>query len=174
MKRALENRLGFIVGDIARRYGVLYDQRAKRELELTRAQCRLLVYLSAYGELRQTDLATLADVTPMTVARMVDRMEASGWVKRQPDPADRRAFRVVVTEKADDRLDAALAMGDRLTAKMVEGFSSDEVALLLSMLQRARANLAAASEGVSSEAVGETDSSNDSVRDRLADTDAAD
>lgn len=146
MKRALENRLGFVIGDIARRYGVIYDQRARQEIELTRAQCRLLVYLTAHGELRQTDLATLADVTPMTVARMIDRMEAAGWVKRQADPADRRAFRVAVTDKADDRLDAALALGDDLTAKMTEGFSDDEKATLLSMLKRVRVNLAACGE----------------------------
>ena len=143
MKRALENRLGFVIGDIARRYGVIYDQRAKQEIELTRAQCRLLVYLTAYGEMRQTDLATLADVTPMTVARMIDRMEAAGWVRRQADPSDRRAFRVSVTDKADDRLDAALALGDDLTARMTQGFSEEEVATLLSMLKRARNNLAA-------------------------------
>jgi DNA-binding MarR family transcriptional regulator len=146
MKREIENRLGFVIGDIARRYGVIYDQRAKQEIELTRAQCRLLVYLTAYGEMRQTDLATLADVTPMTIARMLDRMEAAGWVKRQADPTDRRAFRVNVTDKADDRLDAALELGDDLTAKMTEGFSSEETATLLSMLKRVRSNLAKCGE----------------------------
>jgi DNA-binding MarR family transcriptional regulator len=146
MKRAIENRLGFVIGDIARRYGVIYDQRAKQEIELTRAQCRLLVYMTAYGEMRQTDLATLADVTPMTVARMIDRMEAAGWVKRQADPADRRALLVSMTDKADDRLDAALKLGDDLTARITEGFSSEEVTTLLSMLKRVRANLAACGE----------------------------
>ncbi|RKP55665.1 MarR family transcriptional regulator [Pararobbsia silviterrae] len=146
MKRALENRLGFLIGDIARRYGVIYDRRAKQEIELTRAQCRLIVYLSAYGELRQTDLAMFADVSPMTVARMVDRMETAGWVRRQTDPADRRAFRVSITDKADDRLDAALLLGDDLTSKMTEGFSQDEVDTLLSMLKRMRVNLASFNE----------------------------
>jgi DNA-binding MarR family transcriptional regulator len=148
MKRSLDNRLGFLVADIARRYGVLYDQRAKAEIELTRAQSRLLLYLSAYGELRQTDLATLADVTPMTVARMLDRMEAAGWVERQADPADRRAFRVSVTGKADGRLEAALALGDDMTSRMTEGFSKDEMKTLLQLLKRMRGNLATYSAGV--------------------------
>ncbi|HTJ92273.1 MAG TPA: MarR family winged helix-turn-helix transcriptional regulator [Pararobbsia sp.] len=146
MKRAIENRLGFVIGDVARRYGVIYDQRARQEIELTRAQGRLLVYLTAHGEMRQTDLATLADVTPMTVARMIDRMEAAGWVKRQADPADRRALLVSVTDKADDRLDAVLKLGDDLTEKMTAGFSDTEVATLVSMLKRVRANLAAFSD----------------------------
>ena len=148
MKRSLDNRLGLLVADIARRYGVLYDQRAKAEIELTRAQSRLLLYLSAYGELRQTDLATLADVTPMTVARMLDRMEAAGWVERQADPADRRAFRVSVTGKADGRLEAALALGDDMTSRMTEGFSKDEMKTLLQLLKRMRGNLATCSAGV--------------------------
>ncbi len=146
MKRSLDNRLGFLVADIARRYGVLYDQRAKTETELTRAQSRLLVYLSAYGEIRQTDLATLADVTPMTVARMLDRMEAAGWIARRPDPADRRAFRVSMTGKADDRLEAALALGDDLNARITEGFSKEEIKTLLQMLKRIRQNIAECSE----------------------------
>jgi DNA-binding MarR family transcriptional regulator len=145
MKRSLDNRLGFLVADITRRYGVLYDQRARAEIELTRAQSRLLVYLSAYGEMRQTDLATLADVTPMTVARMLDRMEAAGWVVRQADPADRRAFKVSITDKADGRLEPALALGDELNAQITEGFSKDEVDTLLKMLQRIRKNLAGCS-----------------------------
>ena len=144
MDELYEQRLGFLVTDVARLYGVRFDQRARRVGNLTRAQCRILVYLQRHGSINQTQLAELVDVTPMTIARMLDRMQAGGWIERLADQHDRRAFRLRLTAQADAAIIAVLALGNDITAEATAGLSSAETAALTALLRKVRNNLAQA------------------------------
>src|SRR5260370_34986028 len=75
------------------------DQMA-RDHGLTRAQWIILVRLERQPDLSQNELAALAEVAPITVARLVDRLEALGLVKRCTDPDDRRIWRLRLTPAA--------------------------------------------------------------------------
>ena len=76
---------GFLLKDVSRRYVLRFEQRA-REISLTLPQCKALVRLEKNEGVSQARLAELADVEPMTMVRILDRMEADGLLERRPDP----------------------------------------------------------------------------------------
>jgi DNA-binding MarR family transcriptional regulator len=121
--------------------GNRFDELAKSSLNLTRAQCRVLAYLSHYGEVNQARLAGLLEVAPISAGRLLDRMEEGGWIERRDDPDDRRARQVRMTEKAEQALDRARRVGDEITAEALAGFSAQERDQLIGLLQRVRGNL---------------------------------
>src|SRR5882757_3179444 len=94
----LNRSFGFVLHDTARLISKRYDQRAKG-LGLTRAQTQLLAYLLSHEGINQARLADLLEIEPISLARLLDRMEQSGWVERRPDPKDRRAWLLYTTDK---------------------------------------------------------------------------
>jgi len=147
MATPYDKRFGFLVSDIGRLMSTEFDRRARGRLELSRAQCRLALYLSFLGPMTQAQLAETLDVTPMTVARMLDRMQEGGWVTRMPVPSDRRAFRVEATAKAESMLAEALNVGEELADFALRGLTEAEQGQLIGLLQRVRNNMAAPGEG---------------------------
>ena len=84
MKRDFSQRFGFIVKDVAKRYGEAFDRLARERIGLSSAQCRLLGVLAMEGEeapLSQAELAQRLELTPMAVGGLCDRMEAAGWIR---------------------------------------------------------------------------------------------
>ncbi len=137
----LERSFGFLVHDVARLFGRRFDLNGSR-LGLTRAQCRTLSYLARNEGINQAGLADLLEIRPMTLVRQVDRMEESGWIERRPDPADRRARRLFLTDKARPVLDR---IWDVATATQEEAFvrlSADDVDRLIALLRRVHGTLA--------------------------------
>jgi DNA-binding MarR family transcriptional regulator len=141
MQTQLDKRFGFLVSDVGRLCGKRFDDLAKSSLDLTRAQCRALAYLSHYGEMNQARLADLMEVAPISAGRLLDRMEEGGWIERQPNPDDRRERQVRMTAKAQKALNAARRVGDEIAEEALSGFSEEEHEQLIAMLGRVRANL---------------------------------
>jgi DNA-binding MarR family transcriptional regulator len=141
MEKHLEKRFGFLISEVGRLCGKRFDDLAKSSLDLTRAQCSALAYLSHYGEVNQARLADLLQVAPISAGRLLDRMEEGGWIERLPNPEDRRERQVRMTAKAEKALDAARRVGDEVTAKALSGFSEKEQAQLMALLKRVRVNL---------------------------------
>ncbi|TKC91612.1 MarR family transcriptional regulator [Trinickia terrae] len=137
----LEKRFGFLISDVGRLCGKRFDDLAKSSVELTRAQCRALAYLSRFGNVNQARLADLLEVAPISAGRLLDRMEEGGWVERPANPNDRRERQVLLTEKAEKTLDTARRVGDEIAAEALAGFSAEEIEQLISMLRRVRTNL---------------------------------
>jgi DNA-binding MarR family transcriptional regulator len=119
-----------------------FDRRAAA-LGVTRAQWRVLARLSRYPGLRQVDLAEHLDVEPITLCRIVDRLEEAGLVERQRDPADRRAWRVLLTDKADPIVEKLRHLAAQLAADVFQGISAKEIEAMRGVLARARSNVAA-------------------------------
>jgi len=115
--------------------------RRVQPLGLTQAQWRALAKLSRDGALRQSQLAEELEIKPMTVTRLVDRMEESGLVERRNDPDDRRAQRLHLTERAMPIIEELWRQADCLTAEILEGVSDDERAALVAVLERIKKNL---------------------------------
>lgn len=122
-----------------------FEERT-RDGSLTSAQWRLLVFLKREGQMRQARLAEALDIEPISVSRMIDRMEASGWVERLPDPEDRRARLVRVTPQARDAFAGMGDIADAVYAEALAGFSRSEVEALVSLMNRMVANLSTARE----------------------------
>src|ERR1700757_4196184 len=95
----LDRSFGFLINEVARLFGRRFDHNGRR-LGLTRAQGPILGYLARNEGINQAGLADLLEIRPMTLVRQIDRMEEDGWIERRPDPADRRAHRLVLTAKA--------------------------------------------------------------------------
>lgn len=106
--------------DVARHMRTYADQMARAH-GMTRAQWVILARLERQPDLSQNELAALAEVTPMTIARLIDRLEALGLVKRCMDPKDRRIWRLRLTAAAAPLLGEIKEMRAKLHAVMTKG-----------------------------------------------------
>jgi MarR family transcriptional regulator, transcriptional regulator for hemolysin len=91
--------LMFLLHDVARLLRIDADKRARAH-GMTRAQWGILIWLERQPGLSQKELAEILEVEPITVARLIDRLEARGMVERRPDPKDRRIWRLHVCPPA--------------------------------------------------------------------------
>ena len=148
----LDRSFGFLVHDVARLFGRRFNQRALLFLGLTRAQCKVLGYLARNEGINQAGLADLLEIKPMTLVRQIDRMEEDGWIERRPDPADRRARRLVLTEKARLTLTRILELSNEVRTEAFVGLSEADGRHLIDLLARVHGNL---SERVPARAVSE-------------------
>ncbi len=140
MLAAMENH-AFEIVETARLIRREANKRAA-VLGATRAQWRVLAHLKRRGDgARQVDIAEAMDVEPITLCRMIDRLEEAGLVERRRDDADRRAWRIHLTAAATPVLVKLEEMGRAFNADMLSGISEAERTSLLGLLARVRANL---------------------------------
>jgi MarR family transcriptional regulator for hemolysin len=90
---------GFLIKTLERLYTKRFERLAQ-ERSLTLPQCRALYYLARNQGISQKRLAEMTEIEPMTLVRILDRMEADGWIERRADPTDRRARRLFITAAA--------------------------------------------------------------------------
>lgn len=131
---------GFVLHETARLVSKRFDQRAKC-LGLTRAQIQLMAYLVYHEGINQTGLADLLEIEPISLARLIDRMEQAGWVQRRPDPHDRRAWLLFVTEKAKPVFAKMVEIGQEVRQEALNGLSAEERDRIVELLLRVRGNL---------------------------------
>ncbi|HEV8390535.1 MAG TPA: MarR family transcriptional regulator [Dongiaceae bacterium] len=135
-----KDTIGFLVNDAARLMRKDFERRA-RSLGLTRAQWQTMFHLARNEGCNQATLADLLDVEPITLARVIDRLELSGLVERRADPTDRRARLLFLGERAHPLLEELRALGAETREIALNGISDDERTLLMTLLTRMRANL---------------------------------
>ena len=138
----MSDSLGFLISDVSRLMRRRFDERA-RQVGATRAQWRTLTTLSRNEGLNQGALAELLEVEPITLCRMIDRLEESGLVERRRDPADRRAWQLFLTDKSKPILDDLRGMADDLFEQALVGMDPPTRDALTESLTRIRANLLA-------------------------------
>jgi MarR family transcriptional regulator, transcriptional regulator for hemolysin len=136
-----DRSFGFLVHDVARLYGRRFDRNGRR-LGLTRAQCRTLGYLARNEGVNQAGLADLLEIRPMTLVRQIDRMQESGWIERRPDPTDRRARRLFLTDKARPVLGRIWDVSSETQDQVLAALSPDEAEQLIELLRRVHGALA--------------------------------
>jgi len=136
----MSDSLGFLIGDVSRLLRRNFDERA-RSIGVTRAQWRVLTSLVRHEGATQVALADLLEVEPITLSRMVDRLQEAGLVERRPDPADRRAWRLYLTEKAAVPLAQLKACADVMLEETLEGLDDADQQKLRILLERMRQNL---------------------------------
>jgi len=132
--------LGFLVTDIARLMRRRFDQRIS-EYGFTQTQWRAILVLSANPGASQKAIAELLEIQPISLARLMDRMEAGGWVERHPDPNDRRAVKLFLTAKAAPILGIASECSKDVMATATKGMSKSQRQELLSLLVIVKDNL---------------------------------
>jgi DNA-binding MarR family transcriptional regulator len=135
-----DQNLGFLVHDVARLMRVAYDRRA-RSLGLTRSQWWVLNNLYFNEGITQTALADLLDIEKPTLGRLLDRLEAKGWVARQADRHDRRAKRVYLTGEVQAVMRALREIAAGLRSDALEGMDPRAQRQLFESLLLIKANL---------------------------------
>jgi MarR family transcriptional regulator for hemolysin len=136
----LDSDLLIVLSDVARHMRTYSDQVARKH-GMTRAQWIILSRLERQPNLSQSELSVLAEVTPITVARLVDRLEAQGLVERCSDPDDRRIWRLRVTPAAATMLAEIKQFRAKLYRLMTEGVDPAELEALASALSRMKENV---------------------------------
>jgi MarR family transcriptional regulator, transcriptional regulator for hemolysin len=132
--------LGFLIYEVSRLLRRNFDQRVQ-SLGLTQAQWRAIAHIAHNEGCNQITLAEILEVKPITLSRLLDRLQAAGWVERRADPEDRRATRLYLNEKARPLVDkmAELAMQTRRQA--LAGMSVEEHHQLFALLKMMKSNL---------------------------------
>lgn len=121
----------------------LFDERV-RDLGLTAAQARLLLSLERNPSENQAFYAERLEVEPITLTRIVDRMEDAGWLERRSDPADRRARILHLTYKATQIVNELQGIVEIMFEEMLAGMASGERKTLAALLDRIGENLSRA------------------------------
>jgi len=136
----MSDNLVILVSDSARLMRRSFDERA-RTINITRPRWRAMAMLSRHEGINQGALAELLEVEPMTLCRMVDRMQDAGLVERRADPSDRRAWQLFLTKKATPLMDQLRVMADGLMGEATQGLTAEEQQQLSVLLTKVRTNL---------------------------------
>jgi MarR family transcriptional regulator for hemolysin len=140
MSLSPSRELGFAMVDVARMLRTYSDQRAG-ELNMTRAQWVVLAKLRRSEGATQRELADALDLAPITLARLVDKLAASGLVERRDDASDRRANRLFLTPAAAPILARLDDLGEAVMARALAGLDDAAIAAMRTGLERIRSNL---------------------------------
>ncbi|WP_422057404.1 MarR family winged helix-turn-helix transcriptional regulator [Sphingomonas sp.] len=136
----MTDSLGFLISDVSRLLRKRFDERA-RLIGVTRQQWRTLSVLKRHEGSNQGMLAELLEVEPITLGRMIDRLEEAGWVERRRDPGDRRVWRIHLTDAAQPILLQLKGIADSLFVDAAEGISAEDQVRLHALLEQLRDNL---------------------------------
>ena len=132
--------LGFLLHDVARLMRRRFEQNA-RELRLTRSQCQVLAHLARHEGIPQSGLAEILEVEPITLTRILDRLEAGGLVERRPHATDRRIRQLYLTAEARPLLADIFAIGADTRGEALDGVPELERDFLFQTLTTMKANL---------------------------------
>jgi len=131
--------LPFEIAETAHALRKAFDRRAVG-MGVTRAQWKVLFRLERQPGLRQIELADMLDIEPITLSRIVDRLEEAGLVERVADPADRRAWRLHVTARAQPLIAKLRGVADEMISEAFAGIDPKEIEITRAVLGRVREN----------------------------------
>ncbi|HUA55020.1 MAG TPA: MarR family transcriptional regulator [Candidatus Sulfotelmatobacter sp.] len=137
-----ERTLGFVLHDVARVLRKRFEQRAREaQLGLTRAQWSVLAHLARQEGINQTALAQILEIEPITLVRLLDRLQAAGLVERRPDQSDRRARVLYLTPAAHPLLEQIWGLAAVVREEAMAGLPDRERDQLMGMLLKIKGNL---------------------------------
>lgn len=142
MTKTEDISFGYLLNDVTLLFRKHFDRRAVK-FGLTRAQWRATKMLYHREGLRQTELAESLEMEPIAVGRVIDRLQAAGFVERRPDPKDRRAWRLYTTDKAQVIIGDMELIARGLRKDVTVGISPAEMQQALAVMGRIKDNLLA-------------------------------
>lgn len=146
MTKTEDISFGYLLGDVTLLFRKHFDRRAVK-FGLTRAQWRAIRTLHHQGDgLRQNGLAELLEMEPIAVGRVVDRLQAAGFIERRPDPKDRRAWRLYLTDQARGVVDDMEVISRELRRDASAGITLEEMRQAVAVIERIKDNLLALEE----------------------------
>jgi MarR family transcriptional regulator, transcriptional regulator for hemolysin len=140
LPRSLNREFAFSLNDVARMLRTFADHRGS-QLGITRAQWVVLVRLDRFEGLKQSELADMLDLQPITLTRLLDKLCESGLIERRADPNDRRAKRLYLTPAARPMLAQLGDLGEELMATALAGVEREAVEKMVAQLAIVKENL---------------------------------
>ena len=128
------DRLGFLIHDVQRLMRKRFEARA-RGLGLSSAQWRLMVRVAKEEGITQARLAELLEIEPISVSRLVDRMEEGGWIERRSDAADRRVRMIFPTAKASEAYAEVKSLAAEVYEVSLTGVAPEDRRVLIKGLE---------------------------------------
>jgi MarR family transcriptional regulator for hemolysin len=142
----LSRNFGFILNDVARLLRTSFDRRVK-QFGLTRSQWWVITFLFRNDGVTQSELADTLEIEKPTLGRLIDRLEAKGWVRREPDANDRRAWRVYLNDAAEPAMKTMRTIAAEVRRDALAGLSAAERERFVDTLLTVKANLVGLESG---------------------------
>lgn len=150
LQENLDRNFGFLVHDVARLLRTAFDRRV-RDMGLTRSQWWVLNHLYRQDGMTQAELADLLELERPTLGRLLDRLEANGWIRREACGADRRAKRVFLTEEVGPSMRAMRAVAAELRGDALAGIDVEDQERFVDTLLAIKSNLLRLANGHAAE-----------------------
>jgi MarR family transcriptional regulator, transcriptional regulator for hemolysin len=141
----------FMLNDVARMLRTYADQKAA-QFGITRAQWVVLARVDRSEGLKQSELAEVLDLQPISLTRLLDKLCESGLIERRADPVDRRAKRLFLTPAAGPLLEKLGDLGEELMGTALSGVDRESVQHMIEKLGMVKENLR---EAIQQRAAGE-------------------
>lgn len=142
-KLPAKREIAFQIMDVARMLRTYADQRA-RQFGISRAQWAVLIRIDRTEGLKQSELAEILDLQPISLTRLLDRLAENGLIERRADPNDRRANRLYLKPAARPLLDQLANLGAGMMDAVLDGLDTKTIERMLSDLGLIKDNLRAA------------------------------
>ena len=153
MADAPDRTLGFLLHDVARLLRKRFEQNARASgFGLTRSQWQVLAMLARNEGIHQGGLAELLDIEPITLVRIIDRLEEAGLVERHLDAQDRRVRVLRLTPAASPVLQDMRTIGAATREQALDGIAASDRQQLMQTLQAMKANLLRTGAGAGDDA----------------------
>src|SRR3954466_8047227 len=141
-----DDYIGVVISDVARLIRTAFDRRV-RALGITRAQWLALTRLHRHPGVSQSGLADMMEIERASAGRMIDRLEANGWVERRAQDGDRRVKRVYLTPEAERVHRRIWRVAEDTVNDALADLSARESKQLFALLQRVKATLVSGAHG---------------------------
>ena len=115
--------------------------RRLKGTDVTRIQWIAMYYLNKDKEMKQVQLATMMNLKPSTVTRLLDRMENNGLSERYTNPDSKREIIIKLTEKGNKKIEKLLPYGDKFNNDLVRDISQDELEIFQRVMDKMLDNI---------------------------------
>src|ERR1700690_212305 len=139
----IKREIAFTIMDVARLLKTYADQRA-RHFGISRAQWAVLIRIDRHEGLKQSELADMLDLQPISLTRLLDRLADTGLIERRADPNDRRANRLYLKPDAKPMLGRLAELGAHMMETVLDGLSDTSIERMLKELGLVKDNLRSA------------------------------
>src|SRR6266851_10203320 len=143
----LHPNIGAMLHDVARLISRRFERRARQTgLPITRQQARALLLIARNEGLSQAAVATMLDIEPIALVRILDRLHEEGLVERRLHPTDRRVRTLWLTPLAWGVVDRVLAINREIRDEACAGLSPAAREAMMRALDHMKGNLLLAEE----------------------------
>jgi MarR family transcriptional regulator for hemolysin len=137
---SVNREFAFMLNDVARMLRTFADHKAA-QFGITRAQWVVLARLDRSEGLKQSELAEVLDLQPISLTRLLDKLCESDLIERRADPIDRRAKRLFLKPAARPLLEKLGDLGEELMGTALSGVNRESVQHMIEKLGMVKENL---------------------------------